>query len=237
MRFVSIFVSWGFSQSWRCDCLEISNQNWIPHSIMRRLECWRPEMWPRSQLFESTLKMVVPAQPVWLTGGLQKPCGSMSHRLMKLNPHRCFVTVHGVRLLKQRWQSLISRYRFWTESNQFKICSSKSAAPRSGKVRDVPGATVITDEVGHCVRFYATLKHCSFCYWTSRLEKNQHLGENMFFFSATICLINFCFSNEAIFAVPCKPIGSGPNVETRSSKVQAGKPPPPNPPTTPLPRP
>lgn len=47
----------------------------------------------------------------------------------------------------------------------------------------------------------------------------------MFFFSfsGTICLINFCFSNEAIFAVPCKPIGSGPNVETRS--FIAGKPP------------
>ena len=53
---------------------------------------------------ESTLKRVVPVQPVWLTGGLQKPCGSTSHRLMKLNPHGwlCHSTVHGVRLLEQR---------------------------------------------------------------------------------------------------------------------------------------
>ena len=83
----------------------------------------------------------------------------------------------------------------------------------------MPGATVITDEVGHCVSFYATPKHCSFCYWTSRLEKISILERTCFFsFSGTICLINFCFSNEAIFAVPCKPIGSGPNVETRSKQ-------------------
>lgn len=170
MRFVSIFVSWGFSQSWRCDLFGNFPSKLDTPFHYEKVGVLAARNVARVAV-ESTLKRVVLVQPVWLTGGLQKHCGSTSHRLMKLNPHRWLChrtwcqtpwTEMTVTDFKMFQLSILGRIQSF--QNMFK---AKRTA-RSGKVRDVPGASCYDslnrDEVWHRVSFYTTLKHCSFCY-------------------------------------------------------------------------